>query len=654
MAFFHEFGKKKLIVYNERGFITKDRGVVVMAQHTKDEINFHGFLTAMKNMQHVSYSTLGKGIYTTNVVGKIVRGELLPRKLSRDRIVARLGVSGEGYEDYLPMEEYADWQLRQDILKCIEEKDVDKLSALLEKLESMKLDKVEKQFLETMRYMMLKMQNATEEKLCKTIETAVSYTIPVIDEGFPKKLLLADQEINLLIEYVSLHRYGASEEDNRSWRFKRYVDIFRYIEQSKIDNIGKAKVYPKLVFYVCQEYQDNFVNIDDVRRCLELCNDAIELLRNTRKLYYFVELLETRQWLIARLLESNVISDETLECELRKASAVSQEWAEVLIDLYIEYDVSPYMEDFGYLYLETESYCINDIVRIRRKMLGLTQLQVAEGACDERTVRRTERHQMDPQMYAVRGMFKNLGLYPEYVRANVITQEPETMEIKRLLSKYSNERNVDKWRATIEQLEACLCMDIVQNKQAVYRERILLQEYTKEISKVETIEKLVELLELTIRVERLLESEEWYLTVEEINILHNILTRCEDNSENVFFKILHNYSIKSIHQNSASIRMGVYDLIITGLANYLGNKGEYELSNWYGSQMIKSGLENRRMRTLARNLYSNCWNKYNIDRGESLARDNQEVVTTINRCILLGEIMKNNSLRDFMIRKLKD
>ena len=651
MAFFHEFGKKKLIVYNERGFITKDRGVVVMAQHTKDEINFHGFLTAMKNMQHVSYSTLGKGIYTTNVVGKIVRGELLPRKLSRDRIVARLGVSGEGYEDYLPMEEYADWQLRQDILKCIEEKDVDKLSALLEKLESMKLDKVEKQFLETMRYMMLKMQNATEEKLCKTIETAVSYTIPVIDEGFPKKLLLADQEINLLIEYVSLHRYGASEEDNRSWRFKRYVDIFRYIEQSKIDNIGKAKVYPKLVFYVCQEYQDNFVNIDDVRRCLELCNDAIELLRNTRKLYYFVELLETRQWLIARLLESNVISDETLECELRKVSAVSQEWAEVLIDLYIEYDVSPYMEDFGYLYLETESYCINDIVRIRRKMLGLTQLQVAEGACDERTVRRTERHQMDPQMYAVRGMFKNLGLYPEYVRARVISTDPEALELRRAVAKYNNEKDAIKWEKALTELEPKLCMDIVQNEQAVRRNRILLEECKGNVTKFESVEKLKEIIEITLPLQCVTNTLDRYLTIEEISCLHNIAVRIGKTERNIFFEALYEYCYEQLKTRHISKRIGVHDLLITAIASYLGNRGEYRVSTELSVEMIRASLSNRRMLTLARNLYNNCWNRYNINGTDNLARDCEEVDDILSRCILLCDITGDEKLKNIFIDK---
>ena len=654
MAFFHGFGKKKLIVYNERGFITKDRGVVVMAQHTKDEINFHGFLTAMKNMQHVSYSTLGKGIYTTNVVGKIVRGELLPRKLSRDRIVARLGVSGEGYEDYLPMEEYADWQLRQDILKCIEEKDVDKLATLLEKLESMKLDKVEKQFLETMRYVMLKMQNATEEKLCKTIETAVSYTIPVIDEGFPKKLLLADQEINLLIEYVSLHRYGASEEDNRSWRFKRYADIFRYIEQSKIDNIGKAKVYPKLVFYVCQEYKDGKGTVTDIQKSLELCNDAIELLRNTRRLYYFVELLEIRQWLIARLLEPNVISDETLECELRKASAVSQEWAEVLIDLYIEYDVSPYMEDFGYLYLETESYCINDIVRIRRKMLGLTQLQVAEGACDERTVRRTERHQMDPQMYAVRGMFKNLGLYPEYVRANVISTDPEASRIHMEIMKSNNGRRLDDLENGINALKEKISMDIVQNLQIINRQKVLLENLRENITGEDTAKELVKILNLTVFVDNIFSLPEWYLTVEEISIVHNIALRSGLDIDNVYLKILKEYCLKEVNESQVTSRLAVHEMLITGVASYLGNLGDYQTSSLLSEKMMRLSLKHRRMHTLARNIYNKHWNQSKLNNIDTSASGDLLQNRILEQCILLCDMDKNEQLKNTFRKKLFD
>jgi hypothetical protein len=142
------------------------------------------------------------------MMGRVECGERLPKKLERDRLVARLGVSGEGYEDYLSMTEYEEWVLRQDILESIEEKNLEKLEEQLKIYEAVEdLDNVERQFLEAMRFMLLTLKGAPKNELRKTIELAVSYTIEDIDDGFPEKLILADQEINLLIEYVNLHYY---------------------------------------------------------------------------------------------------------------------------------------------------------------------------------------------------------------------------------------------------------------------------------------------------------------------------------------------------------------------------------------------------------------------------------------------------------------
>ena len=178
-----------------------------MKTSTKDEINFRGFLTAYRTLQGVEMQTLTKGLYSKSMMSRVENGERFPKKLERDRLVARLGVSGEGYEDYLSMGEYDEWKLRQEILESIEEKNVEKLEERLKRYTSTEeLDKVESQFLEAMRFMMLQMKNAPAKELRKTIELAVSYTIEDIDDGFPEGLILADQEINLLIEYVSLHR----------------------------------------------------------------------------------------------------------------------------------------------------------------------------------------------------------------------------------------------------------------------------------------------------------------------------------------------------------------------------------------------------------------------------------------------------------------
>ena len=83
-----------------------------MALYTKDDINFHGFLAATRKLQNKTMPELGRGLYSKAMMKRIEDGERLPRKLERDRIVARLGVTGDRYEDYLCLDEYELWVAR--------------------------------------------------------------------------------------------------------------------------------------------------------------------------------------------------------------------------------------------------------------------------------------------------------------------------------------------------------------------------------------------------------------------------------------------------------------------------------------------------------------------------------------------------------------
>lgn len=630
-----------------------------MAPYLADDINFHGFLAARRQMQGKPLTQVGKGLYSKPMLARIESGERLPGKLERDRMVERLGVSVDRYEDYLPLNDYELWTQRQEIVKAVEAKDWASVETKLEEYKGKRRrSRVEKQFIQAMRFMMLQGRRAAEEELHAVIEEAFHYTVPNIKQRFPKHLLLAPQEINLFIEYVRYHRptKAHTEAKWRKWKRAKYARISQYIDQSCMDKIGKAKVYPKLVYYICQEYSVEQKRLREIAYCLKLCNDAIELLRDTRRMYYLVELLELRQTYIAAILKikEEGLSDVHAEVEeLQTLARISKEWEKMFKDLYKRYDVNPYMENFCYLYWETESYCINDVIRIRRKMLGLTQAELVDGICDVKTLRRTERKKRNAQMCEVREMFKRLGLCPEYVRANVVTSDAEVMKVHEQTVKYANNHDVDRWKEGVARLERELCLEISQNKQAIERERILLELFLKEISNEECVEQLKAGLELTMPVDKIMESEEWYLTVEEISYLQSMAIRINSPVDNVYIEILRKYCDEQILRNGMEKRVGAHALLITTLENYLGNLGLTDESNRLGEFMIKYGLKNRRMHTLAKNLYHICWNNYQIGDGKTLARD-EEVLENLHKCILLSEIINDKKLHDFLKKKLDD
>jgi hypothetical protein len=94
-----------------------------MYVNERDQINYHGFLRALREMNQVSQAAVGKGICTVSGMNRFENGNRIAEKLMRDRLTARLGISGEKYEDYLQPKEYVRWEHRLRIVKAIEKKD---------------------------------------------------------------------------------------------------------------------------------------------------------------------------------------------------------------------------------------------------------------------------------------------------------------------------------------------------------------------------------------------------------------------------------------------------------------------------------------------------------------------------------------------------
>ncbi len=624
-----------------------------MVEQITDEINFHEFLHTMREVQDKTLGQLGKGLYSVAMISKIEKGERFPKKLERDRLVARLGVSGEGYEDYLSREEYAEWCLRQQLLGSIKEKKLRRTANLLMKYEQQpKMSKVSKQFLEAMRFMYLTLRGASPEELRPVIELAVSYTIPGVKARFPRTLLLSEQEINLLIEYVSLARHHDKDSKHKDWQLRRYDYIERYIQQSCIDEIGKAKVYPKLVYYICKTYLTGRMSKRALRECLEMCEEAITSLRKAKRMYYLVELLEIQKTLNEKALATEDFSGEKFDS--REYIERNDEWLNMLVALYRKYDISPYMEDFVHLYIETESYNTNDVIRSRRKMYGLTQEKLAGDTCSIRTIQRAEGNEMTIQMYCLRGVFEKLGLCPEYIRADVIARDAEAMRVYHDVARYGNYKSVDKWKAALNKLESMLCMDILYNQQTIERSKVLIAECKKMISKEEAVERLKEILEMTVPLNGLFEAQDWYLTVEEITCLYNIAIRIDKSEPNEFLRFLRRYCHKIFSENRMYARMDVHSLVVTGVANYLGNIGEYVESIELNEKMIRSDLLNRRMFSLHKNLYSSCWNRYCDKNTNRFPEKHKEVHDTLVACTHLSTIIGDDILRNFFSNKLVD
>ncbi|MBP3677485.1 MAG: hypothetical protein J6I97_03975, partial [Agathobacter sp.] len=291
----------------------------------RDQINYHGFLRALREMHQIREIRVCKGICSESAMNRFENGNRVAEKLMRDRLTARLGISGEKYEDYLQPKEYVIWEKRLRIVKAIEKSDLKTAKKELAAYEEQSgVNRIHVQFVEAMRYMILTLEGASEEELTACIQKAVKCTVSNVSKALDGEHLLADQEINLIAEQMRLCSPKKVVRDVNAWRISEYEKLIAYMDDSRWEKLQKAKVYPKVVYYICQCLLEKELTEEECRRGLELCHTAIELLRDTSRLYYFIELTEIRRELATRLQQHGITAKE--KAQLDEMLTENNEW----------------------------------------------------------------------------------------------------------------------------------------------------------------------------------------------------------------------------------------------------------------------------------------------------------------------------------------
>jgi len=622
-----------------------------MPRYVKDEINFHKFLDAMRQLKDVTLEQVCDGLCSVSMMKRIECGDRLPEKQMRDRLMARMGVSIEGYEDYLSTEEHEQWKLRQKLLRSIENKQVTEAEQYLEAYRIYEnQNSVEAQYCDAMELMILQMQNAPIEKQQTVIAHAVGLTMPKIENGLSEKMLLSEQELNLLTEYVWLREYRGNPEAEFEWRYKQYQEILHYTRYSRLDEFCRAKVYPKAAYYLSELILHKAKTEENFEVGIRICNNAIELLRDSRKLYYLVELVEVLERLVQEyefyLRKVNKRDEiEKIQADLQE----KKEWRDVIIELYTEHEVSPYMEHFCHLYWEMESYCIGDVIRIRRQMFGMTKEELCEGICSVKTLTRIEHKKVKTQMPIVRELFERLGLCAEYIRARVITSDYRVLKLAEEVVRYENNNKIVKWEKCLTELEKQLCMDIPQNKQFILSSYYSLDLIKKQISKEQYIAKMMGIVQYTLPWELLIKDGEKFLSQEEYTYIRNIGMSEDKEMARECMSI-----IREICERELNGYIRKKEFLLTGIISYLGNIEEYVESDRLSTKMIRESLARRRAYILADSVYNNLWNYQQrvTDRRASDYRHKME--RELKKCIALAKYNKKEILIKFFQQTLEE
>ena len=626
----------------KREYCMKETKVYPQSEADQD---FAKLLKNIRTEEKVSLDQLAMGFMSASQLSKIEKGERPIDKDIRDRLLERLGIAKELYENLLDLCDFEEWDYKKKILSAIQNKKIEDAYRLLKEYKAhlRENDRINHQFILAMWGEVLKQEGASKEKIAECYRKAVILTIPDAEKVWWEKRPLSVLEMNLLLETII---YG----NNMDYLHKCRV-LMEYIDTGYYDEIMKAKIYPKIVYYYLKKQIlfKEYWNMETQTENLKICEKAIDKLRDAGRTYYLVELLEIEMQI------SEIMSDDTFPEDFEKNETDrinAKELMSMIKNLYAEYEVSAYMQDCTYFYQQKWIFSMKDVLRTRREMFGLTQEQLCEGICSVKSLRRAEKGQTDMQRETLKKLLNRLGLSGQMQWSRLITSDREVIRMAEELADYINDRKFSVASKQLESMKSRIDLDIPQNKQYFLEKQALLEFEQGKVTREEFVKMEKEALECTLRAENLYRKENVYLTEQEITCIRNSWRGMEGKEKreliDLIFRLYDNYALN----NELSQAISMYEFIAESAVNELGNNGEHVRAEEIDRKVIKASLSCRRIWDVHYNLYDILWNENEIMKKSAKGVNTAEKKQGLICCIAISHFVKRYFYEDVYKEKL--
>ena len=595
--------------------------------------DFAKLLKNIRTEEKVSLDQLAMGLMSASQLVKIENGERPINKNIRDRLLERLGIAKELYENLLDLCDFEEWDYKKKILSAIQNKKIEDAYRLLKEYKAhlRENDRINHQFILAMWGEVLKQEGASKEKIAECYRKAVILTIPDAEKVWSEKRPLSVLEMNLLLETII---YG----NNMDYLHKCRV-LMEYIDTGYYDEIMKAKIYPKIVYYYLKKQIlfKEYWNVETQTENLKICEKAIDKLRDAGRTYYLVELLEIEIQILETMPEDAV----TEYLEKNGTDRINaKELMSMIKKLYAEYEVPAYIQDCTYFYQQKWIFSMKDVLRTRREMFGLMQEQLCEGICSVKSLRRAEKGQTDMQRETLKKLLNRLGLSGQMQWSRLITSDREVIRMAEELADYINDRKFSVASKQLESLKSRIDLDIPQNKQYFLEKQALLEFEQGKVTREEFVKMEKEALECTLRAENLYRKENVYLTEREIICISNSWKGMEEKEKresiNLILRLYDNYALN----NGLSQAISVYEIVTEAAVNELGNNGEHVRAEEIDRKSIKASLSCRRVWDIHYKIYDILWNEKKLMKKSGKRVSNNRMNTELKRCIIMSHYVK--------------
>lgn len=639
---------------------------------TKDNEGFFRFIESKMKGNGITTEQLTSGLCDMEEWNNLLSGEYMD-KLMMSRLLDRLGCRGLRCDILLFASEYDDWQTRMDIVSAINDGETEFAEKILEEYAGRKIvqkhidkmgcnERLEYQFVLMMQaYIMLGGRFDRTELIAKLQEAAV-LTIPQgVDVAFDNgmKIILSVQELDILLEYYYQLVCREIEEKNIKTvdcyigRIRKVIDYI--LSADWFNALSKAGILPKAVYYVMlsnqkkirlnMDNEDEFIFIAEelksYGRWLSDYDNAIEVLRDCGRIYYLAELCDMMDAIVSRM--KRLLSEDVCKSmKLDDIKNTADRCREML--LYIEKltGISRYTKNGMYMYFEPNVYRMEKAVADRRRLLGITQNQLAEGICTAKTIRRLEQGHCRPHGYNLYEILNRLELYSDFVMDEIVSYNAGDMELLEKVYDAIGMNETERAQELLQTLKANLDMEYTRNRQTIERLETNFAYGRREIELKVYLEKMKNIIGYSVKYEHVLKNPAVYLTSCETTILHNM-----QNKQNEQDRLMYLYSIPSQYVRG-ELFIRKIEFCKTKFASDAGNRGEYEKSNSIFMDVIQKNTKLKRIYNIDRCIYGIWWNnnmqhKYSTEQSKEL----------LNICIDISDFSKGYVYKQFFLKQYK-
>ena len=610
-----------------------------------DDIKFHAFMKMTREAAGVSLEEAGKGLYTKSMMAQIEKGTTLPDYMMRNRIMSRLGISSEGYEDFLQPDEYKRYLKRMELIKLIEarhfieaEEQIDQV--ILQNDE--KLNKLELQFYYDMKGRCLHFRKASWEEIFEMYQKACSLTM-LLEEVNEKRFgVWATLEYFLLFKMLEAKAECSIVKEESSEIADVCLALLNHLEVSTMDVLGKAKVYTAGVVALGKIAHKNDYAQVDKKTVLEQYDKALDYLKQKSRSYYIAEILSGK---------ISVLEELGNEEELKKAKEIYDLFAEV----YSEYDVDYFMDYNCYIYRDSDIYCIGDVIKSRRQMLQISREELADRVkCSYRTLMRIENGAISAQKAVLRPIMDELNINCDYTRSDIITDDREVVNEYYSFANMLNNYVAADYEQIYTELEKRIDFSYTSNKQLWDAIKLYIIMGEGKITEKQYTSKLKEDMTLTLPVP-IMEIEDGYLSHSELNLLIDIAKFSEDKKDKEhLMEYLQEFCSK--HESGGyPVNYGTYETVMIWLADEYSDVDRIEKVEEIARELLILELKSHRLFDLHGALFMLLRNNAKIEE-----RDNEYYKQSIDKMIRICDFINNSVHKEYytlikeMIEKKED